>query len=429
MALQIPIISSFDDKGISSAIKEFKQLENNTDRVGFVAKKAAQTAAVAFAGLAVAGAGVAAVLGKAAQAAAADQAGQTQLASSIRASTDATDAQIASLEDFVDETQRATGVADDNLRPALGRLVRATGDITKAQDLLNLSLDLSAATGKEVETVANALGKAQEGAFGPISKLGLGYEAAELKAMGFQEVQKLLEERFAGSATAKANTYEGVIARLGITFGELQEQIGYMVLPMIEELGQAALRVSDAFGKKGWAGGINQLRTELVGLGTDSAGVQNAFATVYNGFASIYNGIVGAITPLLAIWKFFTKGDLSYKAQLMPTFEELMRSNPIDTSSSEIRRARGFESFNLPTSTVSPGVASAPSVSARSAEPPMTPYTNIGATGTGLMESGVPNIAINIDAGLISNPITIGQDIIDAILAAQRANGTVFAAA
>jgi hypothetical protein len=45
------------------------------------------------------------------------------------------------------------------------------------------------------------------------------------------------------------------------------------------------------------------------------------------------------------------------------------------------------------------------------------------------MESGVPNIAINIDAGLISNPISIGQDIIDAILAAQRANGTVFAAA
>jgi hypothetical protein len=59
----------------------------------------------------------------------------------------------------------------------------------------------------------------------------------------------------------------------------------------------------------------------------------------------------------------------------------------------------------------------------------MTPYTNIGATGTGLMESGVPNIAINIDAGLISNPISIGQDIIDAILAAQRANGIVFAAA
>jgi hypothetical protein len=307
--------------------------------------------------------------------------------------------------------------------------VRATGDITKAQDLLNLSLDLSAATGKEVETVANALGKAQEGAFGPISKLGLGYEAAELKAMGFQEVQKLLEERFAGSATAKANTYEGVIARLGITFGELQEQIGYMVLPMIEELGQAALRVSDAFGKKGWAGGINQLRTELVGLGTDSAGVKNAFATIYNGFAAIYNGILGAITPLLAIWSFFTTGNLSdYKVKLMPTFDELMKSNPLGTSSAVTSR-QAEDMFRLGAPTTPTGSLAAPSVSARSAEPPLTPYTNIGATGTGLMESGLPNISINIDAGLISNPITIGQDIIDAILAAQRANGTVFAAA
>jgi hypothetical protein len=59
----------------------------------------------------------------------------------------------------------------------------------------------------------------------------------------------------------------------------------------------------------------------------------------------------------------------------------------------------------------------------------MTPYTNIGATGTGLMESGMPSFTFNIDAGLISSPISIGQDIIDAILAAERANGTVFAPA
>jgi hypothetical protein len=246
--------------------------------------------------------------------------------------------------------------------------------------------------------------------------------------MGFQEVQKLLEERFAGSALAKANTYEGVVARLAITFGELQEELGYKVLPVIEELGQAVLRISDAFGKKGWAGGIAQLRTELVGLGTDSAGVKNAFATIYNGFAAIYNGIVGAITPLLAIWSFFTKGNLTYEAKLLPTFDELMKSNPLGTTSAVTSR-QAEDMFGLGAGTTPTGSLAVPSVSARSAEPPMTPYTNIGATGTGLMESGLPNISINIDAGLISNPITIGQDIIDAILAAQRANGTVFAAA
>jgi hypothetical protein len=259
MALAIPIITEFDGKGIKSALNEFKNLETGTEKVGFAAQQAAKLAVIGFAALGASAAAAGAVLFKAAQAAAEDQAAQVELANAIKASTTASDLQIKGLEEFVDKTQRATGVADDNLRPALGRLVRATGDVTKAQDLLNLSLDLSASTGKSVEATANALAKAQEGSFGALAKLGVGYDAATLKAAGFEKVQGMLEDRFGGSAAEKAATYEGVVARLKITLGELQESIGYKVLPILTKLGESAVRIAEAFGLKGAAGGVAQL--------------------------------------------------------------------------------------------------------------------------------------------------------------------------
>ena len=261
MALAIPIITEFDGKGIGKAITEFKNLESASDKIGFAAKNAAKVAAVGFAGLAAAGAAVGGILFKAAQAAAEDQAAQVKLASQIKATSDATDVQIKGVENYIDKTQRAVGVADDKLRPAFGRLIAATKDTTKAQDLLNIALDVSAATGKDVEAVAGALAKAQEGNFTALDRLGIGYEKGEAKARGFLGVQKDLEERFSGAALTKAQTYEGTMDRLKITLGELQESIGYKVLPIIQNLTEAALKIADAFGEKGAAVIANNFAT------------------------------------------------------------------------------------------------------------------------------------------------------------------------
>ena len=182
MSIGIPIISTFEDKGIKAAIKEFQQLETNTEKLGAAAQAGAKIAAIGFAALAASAAAAGAVLFKAAQAAAEDQRAQEQLASQLKATTTANDIQIKGVEDFIDKTQRASGVADDKLRPALGRLAAATGNVSEAQDLLNIALDLSAATGKSVETVSNALAKAQEGSYKAIENLGVGYEKGEVKA-------------------------------------------------------------------------------------------------------------------------------------------------------------------------------------------------------------------------------------------------------
>ena len=438
MALAIPIITEFDGKGIKSALNEFKNLETGTEKIGFAAQQAAKLAVIGFAALGASAAAAGAVLFKAAQAAAEDQAAQVQLANSIKATTTASDLQIKGVEEFIDKTQRATGVADDNLRPALGRLVRATGDVTKAQDLLNLSLDLSASTGKSVETVANAVAKAQEGSYGALAKLGVGYDAATLKAAGFEKVQGMLEDRFGGSAAEKAKTYEGVVARLKITLGELQESIGYKVLPILTKLGDSAVRIAEAFGLDGAAGGVKQLRFEIVSLGTDSNGMINSFGKIYDAIIGFTNGVMAALAIPLATIKFLRTGDLgTYTVKALPSFADLMAANPTSNRPVSTQQAESMFNFSSGAGAAAGNIpASIPSLpSKRASEPPISAMP----TGTGYNSmagglAGIPgvdfgNFTFNIDAGLISSPATIGQDIIDAILAAQRDSGAVFAPA
>ena len=435
MALAIPIITEFDGKGIKSALNEFKNLETGTEKIGFAAQQAAKLAVIGFAALGASAAAAGAVLFKAAQAAAEDQAAQVQLANSIKATTTASDLQIKGVEEFIDKTQRATGVADDNLRPALGRLVRATGDVTKAQDLLNLSLDLSASTGKSVETVANAVAKAQEGSYGALAKLGVGYDAATLKAAGFEKVQGMLEDRFSGSAAEKAKTYEGVVARLKITLGELQESIGYKVLPILTKLGDSAVRIAEAFGLDGAAGGVKQLRFEIVSLGTDSNGMINTFGKIYDAIIGFTNGVMAALAIPLAAINFLRTGDLgTYTVKKLPSFADLMAANPTSNRPVSTQQAESMFNFSSGAGAVAGNVpASIPSLpSKRASEPPISAMP----TGTGYNSmagglAGIPgvdfgNFVFNIDAGLISSPASIGQDIIDAILAAQRDSGAVF---
>jgi len=118
----------------------------------------------------------------------------------------------------------------------LGRLVRSTGDITKAQDLLSTALDISAATGKPVEAIANSLAKAYDGNTAALGKLGVGLSTAELKTMSFEQVQGRLTELFGGAAARNADTYAGQIARVQVAFDEAKETLGTALLPILDKL-------------------------------------------------------------------------------------------------------------------------------------------------------------------------------------------------
>ena len=159
-----------------------------------------------------------------------------RLANALKNATGATDDMIKSVEKQILKTSLATGVADDKLRPALSRLALSTNDVTKAQDLLSLALDISQSTGKGLDTVANALGKAYDGNTAALGKLGIGLSAAELKAMSFEETQTRLSELFGGAAAANADTFAGRLQILKVTFDEAKESVGAKLLPIIQQL-------------------------------------------------------------------------------------------------------------------------------------------------------------------------------------------------
>jgi hypothetical protein len=154
----------------------------------------------------------------------------------------------APVEGFIDALQRQTGVADDQLRPAFDRLVRSIGDTAQAQDALKLALDVSAGSGKSLDSVAQALGRAYDGNTTALSRLGAGIDASILKTGDMEAITAQLSATFSGQAAVAANTYEGRIKRLGIAADELKEAFGAGLLSNIDSVFRLLNRSADATG-------------------------------------------------------------------------------------------------------------------------------------------------------------------------------------
>ena len=229
--LKLSILTDVDDlkKKLGEADKA---VETNSSKISEFGKKAAAAFAIAAAA-AVAYAGKLAVDGV--KAAIEDEQAQLRLANALRQATGATDAQIAATEDMILQTSLATGVADDRLRPAMQRLAVSTKSTEEAQKLLTLALDISAASGKDLETVANALGRAQDGNVTSLGRLGLGLSKAELSTLSFTQVQQKLADLYGGAAATNAETFQGKIDRLKVGFDEAKESLGVALLPAVEQ--------------------------------------------------------------------------------------------------------------------------------------------------------------------------------------------------
>lgn len=210
-----------------------KKAETSTQSFGDKATEFGKKAALAFA---VAGTAVLAFAADAVKAAAQDEAAQQKLADTIKATTDATATQVKGVEDYITKTSIAVGVTDDQLRPAFGRLVRSTKDVDEAQRLLNLALDLSVATSKPVETIANALGKAYDGNTTALGKLGLGLDSNLIKSKDNQAIIESLEKTYGRFAEGAAETAAVKFERIRIATDEAKESIGAALLPVVEQL-------------------------------------------------------------------------------------------------------------------------------------------------------------------------------------------------
>ena len=222
---------------VDNLTKNLKTATTDVDGFGDKMGKAGKAIGAAFVAAAAAAGAYAIKIGiDGVKAAIEDEKAQLQLALALQSATNATDGQIKATEDAILQMSLATGVADDDLRPALQRLVISTGSITKAQELLALALDVSAATGKPLEVVTNALAKANDGQTTALGKLGVGITAAQAKTMDFTTIQSKLTDLWGGAAAANAETYAGKIARVTVAFNETKETIGTALLPILDKL-------------------------------------------------------------------------------------------------------------------------------------------------------------------------------------------------
>ena len=230
MTLIERIVTVYNDKGSKKALKDLAKLETTFVNAGKKMAKAFGVAAVAAGALAV-------KLGKdGVEAAIADQKSQALLANALRNTTGANEAVIASVEDYISAQQRAVAVTDDELRPSLSTLLNATKDVTQAQSLQNLALDIAAGNSLDLQTVSKTLAKAVGGNFGALTKLGVPLSADIKKSKDLNAALAELGKTFAGAAATKAGTFEGRMTALQISFSETLETLGYALIPVLEEL-------------------------------------------------------------------------------------------------------------------------------------------------------------------------------------------------
>lgn len=209
--------------------KSTAQTKTATEQIADFGKKAA----LAFAAVGAAALGYAK---QAVEAAAQDEAAQIKLAATINATTNATKGQISEVEKWITKTSIAIGVTDDELRPAFDRLIRSTNNVEEAQKLLNLALDLQAATGKPLETVTSALGKAYDGNTAALGKLGLGLDSSILKSGNFNQIASELDKTWGNFAEETAQSTKAGLDRVKIGLDEANESIGMALLPIVQEL-------------------------------------------------------------------------------------------------------------------------------------------------------------------------------------------------
>jgi len=482
MTIAIPIITEFNGAGIDKAVKEFKNLETNGEKAQFAIKKAAVPAGIAIAALA-------AGLLDCAKAAIEDQAAANLLAIALGKSTTATDAAIKANGTFIDTLMLSTNTADDELRPAMARLSRSTGDVTKAQELLALAVDISKGSGKSLETVTAALAKGYDGNTNALGKLGLGLDQGLIKSKDFGAITEQLTKNFGGFGKAAGDTTEGQLARFTLGIAELKEGIGAALLPVLDAvlplinkfakwaqdnpeffviMGAALAGIATAIVAINIAMSINPITAIAIGIGLVAAaavvaykkfetfrdivdgvfgairwwvsnvtipifqGLLGAATAVFNGIAAVWNNTVGKLAFTIPDWVPLLGG----KSFAMPKIGGSGNSGGGMTSVRAVEESQKTsiaahpDVFSAP-----PSITTAAPGKMQNSEPPVSAMpsgTGFNSMAGGL--AGIPgidfgNFTFNIDAGLISSPATVGQDIIDAILAAQRNSGVVFAPA
>lgn len=224
MVIKVPVVLTYSNKGTKQASKDLNLLGKSIKKFGLASK-------LSIAGIT---ASVSLLAKQSVSAAIAEEKQAKSLSLTLKNLGKSYAA--VGVADYVNKLQFATGVSEDQLRPALQRLITTTNDVAKSQDLLKLALDISAGSTNSLETVVKALGRAYLGNNTALGRLGLNLTKAELKVATFEQITAKLAATYQGQATEAAKTFGGQLAILGVAADEAKEKIGVSLINAIQEL-------------------------------------------------------------------------------------------------------------------------------------------------------------------------------------------------
>ena len=439
MAINIPIISEFDGKGIDKAVKQFKQLETTSEKAQFAIKKAAVPAAAALAGLA-------AALGKATSAAMEDQKEQASLALTLQNVTGATKQQIKEVEDQISAMSQASGIADTDYRKSLEALTRGTKDVRVAMKDMNLVMDISTALQMDSTTVADALAKAYQGNFKALRTLSPEMTAMIKDGASLEEVMSVLGKTFGGATANSAETAAGKMKILKNSIGETSESIGAALLPIVS----AVLPILNKFAA--WAQDNPKAFLAIAAaIGTVAAAiVATNIAMALNPFSLIAAGIALLVVGLVTAYnkfEWFRDGVNTIVNTIIGFFENMVNAainvvNAIIAVYNSIPLLPNIPqapTINVPTigggggggSTEIPRPNPGRDSIARFAEGGIVTSPMIGMVGEAGPEAIIPldqynrgggNVTINVTGG-IATSAEIGESVVNALRAYSRSAG------
>jgi len=431
MAINIPIISEFDGKGINKAIKQFKQLETTSEKAQFAIKKAAIPAAAALGGLAVA-------LGDATRAAMEDQQEQAALALTLQNVTGAGAAQTAQVEKQISAMSRASGVADTDYRKALEALVRGTKDVDLAMKDMNLVMDISTALQMDSSTVADSLAKAYQGNFKALRSLSPEMATMIKEGASLNEVMDVLGGTFGGATAKNAETAAGKMAILKNSIGETKESIGAALLPVLEAVlpvlnqfaawaqdnPKAFLAIAAAIGLVAAAIVATNIAMALNPFSLIAAGVAllvAALVVAYNKFDWFKTGVNAIINGILGAFESVVNGAIMMVNGIIRAYNAIPIAPDINT----------IAHVNLPSIGGNSATQAASRMNLpRMAEGGIVSSPTLALIGEAGPEAVVPldrlqnggGITINVTGGLATSA-EIGESVVNALRAYSRSAG------
>jgi hypothetical protein len=275
--VDINLGSKFDAKG-------FKQAETALGKLSKSVKNVAGALGLAYGTRAVAKFGIASAKAFAAD----DKAART-----LSRSLDNLGLAFAdpAVKTFIGDLEKQFGVLDDQLRPAFQRLLTTVGSVSEAQSLLRTALDLSAASGADVVSVAGDLSKGYVGQTRALAKYGIGLTQAQLKAMSFEEVQTRINDLFGGQAQLSADSYAGALQRLAVASNNAKEIIGGGLLDALANLGG------------GGEGGLQNTLMLIEKTSTALATFIRKFGLAAGVTGQLFRGNIGGANALIAAEK------------------------------------------------------------------------------------------------------------------------------